>query len=72
MTAAADSPARRATSERVRGPWDRTVVKICEAADVCAGNDSAAEGEDMAGNLGPLFSAVNERNKNHLRIACES
>lgn len=55
MTAAADSPARRAMSARVSGPWDRTVVKICEAAGVWAGNTSApkVEGvEDIEGMAG--------------------
>ncbi|GAA0318061.1 hypothetical protein GCM10009540_42060 [Streptomyces turgidiscabies] len=42
---------RRAASARVRGPWDRTVVKISEAAGVRAGNASARMVEGMPGNL---------------------
>jgi hypothetical protein len=50
------------------------VVKICEAAGVWAGNVSTDEDERdeerMAGNLWPLFSAVNERNRNPLKVGC--
>lgn len=61
VTAAGDRPVRRAASCRVRGPCVRTVVKIWEAAGVCAGNVSAGGVEGMAGNLGSLISGVNER-----------
>ncbi|GAA4804220.1 hypothetical protein GCM10023220_37030 [Streptomyces ziwulingensis] len=46
-------------------------MKICETAGVWAGNVSAREGGDMAGNLGALFSAVNERNKNRKGVDYE-
>lgn len=68
MTAAADSPARLATSVRVSGPWHRTVVKIWEAAGVWAGNASPGRIERMAGNLGGFFSAVNKRIKVPLKL----
>lgn len=50
VTAAGETPARRAISARVTGPWESTMVKICGTAGVWAGNASGRVVR-MAGNL---------------------